>query len=318
MNNWKSLLNGDPTDWLLEESHPSIRYFTLRWLLGLPESDPDVMLAAQSVAQSAPIQKLLSSQRPKGYWGSDPRPHQGTKRFLLIMMWLGYQGEVGIKGAMDYLTNGCLLDDGAYAIEMKGRTVKLPCHGADLLRLMLWAGYEGDPRTKALLDWLVAIQSDDGIWPCVSKLRPFSCLWATADVLRAYRDLPSKWLTPNVQESRQRAVEMFLRSSLYRYGKGKTSPRWFEFGFPLRFDTDILEVLELLAPYVSPEQEQIQEGLSLVINKQNADGRWLCEKHPKGGRWMKKYFEFEELGEPSKWVTLHAMRMLKTLYDDKK
>lgn len=314
MSDWKSLLNGDPTDWLLEESNPSVQYFTLRWIFDLPEDDPYVSTTAQSIAQSAPVQKLLTRQRSEGYWGSDDRPHHGTKRFLNLLMWSGYQGNGGVKKAMDYLIDNCLLDDGAYAIELKGRTVKLPCHGADLLRLMLWSGYEKDPRTKRLLGWLVNVQGADGIWPCISKLKPFSCLWATADVLRAFRDLPSDWVTPQVEKSRRIAIEQILDSNLYQYGKGKPSPRWFEFGFPLRFDTDILEVLELLAPYISPKQEGIQEGLSLVMEKQTGDGRWLCEKHPKGGGWMKQFFEFEEIGQPSKWVTLHAMSMLKTLY----
>jgi hypothetical protein len=53
----------------------------------------------------------------------------------------------------------------------------------------------------------------------------------------------------------------------------------------------------------------------LVLGKQNTSGQWPCEKEPKGGRWMKKYIEFEEIGQPSKWVTLHALRMLKTLYE---
>jgi len=105
-----------------------------------------------------------------------------------------------------------------------------------------------------------------------------------------------------------------MNSNLYQYGKGKPSQRWFEFGFPLRFDSDILEVLELLAPYVSPEQEQIQVGLALVMDKQTADGRWLCEKYPKGGGWMKQFIEFVEIGQPSKWVTLHSMKMIKTLF----
>ena len=59
MSDWKSLLNGDPTDWLLEESNPSVRYYTLRWLLDLPEGDPDVVIVAQAITQSAPIRKLL-------------------------------------------------------------------------------------------------------------------------------------------------------------------------------------------------------------------------------------------------------------------
>jgi hypothetical protein len=314
MKYFRSLLNDDPTDWLLEDSNPSVRYFTLKWILDLPEDGLTLARASQSITQSAPVQKLLSRQRPQGYWGSDSRPHHGTKRYLGILKWLGYRGKDGIKTAMDYLINGVLQENGAYAIELKNRMVELPCHAGGLLSLMFWAGYEEDPGTRNILDWIIGIQGDDGIWPCVSKLKPLSCLWATVDILRAYRDLPSNWITPEIKYSRDLAIEQILDSNLYQYGKGKISSRWFEFGFPLRFDTDILEVLELLAPYVTPDNKHIQEGLSLVLDKQQSDGRWLCEKHPKGGRWMKQFIEFEEIGQPSKWVTLHSMKMLKTLF----
>ncbi len=66
--------------------------------------------------------------------------------------------------------------------------------------------------------------------------------------------------------------------------------------------------LELLAHHISPEQEGIQEGLSMVLDKQTAEGHWLCEKYPKGGMWMKQFIEFEQIGRPSKWVTLHALK----------
>jgi hypothetical protein len=50
------------------------------------------------------------------------------------------------------------------------------------------------------------------------------------------------------------------------------------------------------------------------MEKQDEKGRWPCEKHAKGGGWMKRFVEFEEIGKPSKWVTLHALKTLKTLY----
>jgi len=48
--------------------------------------------------------------------------------------------------------------------------------------------------------------------------------------------------------------------------------------------------------------------------KQDDHGRWPYEKHPKGGGWMKKCIEFEEIGQQSKWITLQAMKVLKDLY----
>jgi hypothetical protein len=231
-------------------------------------------------------------------------------------MFLGYRGDEQVKKGLEYLMDGCLRDDGAYVIELKGKPVELPCHGGDLLSMMLWFGYGDDPRALKLLNWLAKTQGEDGIWPCPSKVRPFSCLWATADVLRAYNALPDEMLTTEVVQSRQRAIEQLLASNITQYGKGKPSERWFQFGYPLRFDSDVLEVLELLAPYISPEEEGIQESLALVLSKQGEDGRWLCEKEPKGGRWMNKFIGLEPIGEPSKWVTLHCLNMFKTLYSN--
>ena len=173
---------------------------------------------------------------------------------------------------------------------------------------------QGDSRTQRLLHWLVQIQGEDGIWPCLFKVKPFTCTWATVDVLRAYQDLPSEWVTPQITESRRLAMEQLLNSGLYQYGKGKPSPKWLKFGYPLRFDSDILEVMELLAPYVKPDEGRIQAGLKIILQKQDDAGRWPCEKHPQGCHWMESFVKFDEIGKPSKWVTLHALKMLKTLY----
>jgi hypothetical protein len=309
---WKSLLKSDASEWLLEDENPSIRYFALRWLLDKAEDDPEVVLASQAIAESEPVQKFLTKQHPEGYW-SDPRPLHGT-RHTLLLMWLGYKGNGQIDKAIDYRIDGCMDEDGAFSITLKDRKVLLPCHGANFLGELLWYGYQEHPITKKLLNWLVQIQGDDGVWPCVSKLRPFSCMWATADVLRAYRDVPAEWLTPQIEESRILATELFLNSGLYQYKTTKSDPRWLKFGFPLRYDSDILDVLGILAPYIEPDDERIQPGLKIILEKQDDAGRWPCEKLPQGGKWMERFFKFEELGEPSKWVTLHAYKMLKTLY----
>jgi len=319
MTKWKTMLNGDAMEWLLKADNPSVRYWALRWLCDQSEEASDVREASQAIAQSPPIVKLLKRQKPEGYWGSDPRPHHGTRGYMYLFIWLGYKGNGAIRKAMEYRLDGCLQEDGAYAIEMKGRMIQLPCHAADLLRQMIWFGYADDPRAAKLLHWLMSIQNEDGGWPCVSKAIRDSCFWASAGVLRALRALPQEWINSEIEASRKRAVDLFLGSGLYHHPRalGKPSPRWLEFGFPIMWDSDVLELLDLLAPYVTPGDERIQEVLGLVLGKQDVKGRWPCEKHPKGGTWMYKYIPFEELGQPSKWVTLHAYKMLKTLYSSK-
>jgi hypothetical protein len=315
MNNWKSLLIRDSTDWLLEESNPHVRYFTLRWLLDESERSKEVVNTKQAIARSAPVLKLVERQRPSGGWGADPRPHHSTRGPLMLFLWLGAPVCDAIKKALDFRIDGCLLENGAYGMTIKGSTVLLPCHGAELLRQMLRYGYADDPRCRRLLDWLISVQRDDGVWPCVSKTKPYPCMWATADVLRAFRDLPAGWITPQVAVSRDLAVELFLNSDLCRYGKSKPDPDWFRFGFPLHYTSDILEVLELVAPFVNPDDDRIQEALGIVLRKQDTRGRWACEKHLRAAKWIEQYLLLEKIGEPSKWVTLHAMWMLKTLYE---
>lgn len=317
MEKWKSTLKADPTDWLLEEENPHVRFFALRWLLNRTDDDPDVVEARKQINQSAPITKILNQQKPEGYWGSDPRPLHGTKGQLMVLRWLGYQGRDAPQKALIHRLEGCMQEDGGFAYEIKERIMYLPCHGAETLRYMLWYGMEDDPRARVLLNWLLEEQTVEGGWPCISKANPHSCFWASAVVLRAFSELPSNWVTAAVEQARARANEMFLSANLYEHHRslGKPSPRWVEFGFPINFDSDVLEVLTLLGPYIDPEDARIQEGFELVMAKQDEAGRWPCEKHPKGGRWVNKYIPLEELGKPSKWVTLHALRMLKSLYN---
>lgn len=43
------------------------------------------------------------------------------------------------------------------------------------------------------------------------------------------------------------------------------------------------------------------------MNKQDEDGRWNLEKSLNGKMWV----DIEQRGEPSKWVTLRAVRVIK-------
>ncbi len=314
MCNWKSFLNDDATGWLLEDANPSVRYFALRWLLDLPESNREVVAARHAITGSAPVRKIMERQRPAGYWGSDPRPHHGTNGPLTLLLWLGAPDNARIEQAIAYCLDGCLMDDGAYAIPINGRKMLVPCHGAECLSLMLNYGYASDPRTRKLLNWLVGSQEADGVWLCPSKAKRFPCLWATADILRAWRELPAKWITAPVRDARGRAVELLLDSELSHYGRRKPEPNWFRFGFPLRYTSDVLDALESAAPFVSEEDPRIQTGLQAVLDKQDTRGRWPYEKRLNGTRWMDEYVEPEKLGAPSKWITLHAYKMLKTLH----
>jgi hypothetical protein len=49
------------------------------------------------------------------------------------------------------------------------------------------------------------------------------------------------------------------------------------------------------------------EAIDLVRAKRRPDGRWLLDRvHP--GR---VHFHLEQVGQPSRWITLHALRVLR-------
>ena len=318
MEDWKSLLKSGVTAWLLEESNPSVRYFTLLKLLDHSEDDAQVVATREAINESEPVRKMLEAQRPQGYWGRDKRPYHGVSKQLITLEHLGYQGDDGhVPKAIEYLFTNAQMEDGAFtAAEFeKGRRGVIPCFTANAVHFLYWFGYGEDERTRKALDYLLRTQRDDDGWLCFERVKKtHACFWATAKVLRAFEILPPEEQTAEIKDARQRAINLLVNNGLYKHHSefGKIHPQWFKFGRPLFASTDILEVLELVAPYVSSHDERIQEGLQIVLEKQDEQGRWPAERQIR----ISKYWpiEFEKERQPSKWVTLHAVNMLKRLY----
>ena len=87
----------------------------------------------------------------------------------------------------------------------------------------------------------------------------------------------------------------------------EVSSYWHQFGFPLGYTSDMLEALEvLLQAGVPADHPRLQAALSLVLHKQDEQGRWALE-HPLSKTWT----SFGPKNKPSKWVTLRALRVLK-------
>ena len=326
MRDWKSLLNIDRTEWLLEPSDPSVRYRSLNWLLDRAENDPELDDALEAVRAAPPARRLISSQRPEGYWGRNPVAHLGTRGELHLLHWLGYKDgpESTAKKATSYLAAGCLDEGGAYRYEMAKtrRWFLLPCHGAELARFMLRFGLTRDPRLRKLVDWLMSLRKADGALPCPSKAASPSCLFATALFMRLAEELrgdpeaaklPAKVKT-SIEEATKAAAELILEGGFARAARNKPTDRWFNFGFPLQWESDVLELLRLVGPYADGfDDSRLAETIELVRSKELADGSWPCEKEPKGGKWMRRYVDLDHPGESSKWVTLAVYRALKAV-----
>ena len=108
-------------------------------------------------------------------------------------------------------------------------------------------------------------------------------------------------------------MENILGNGVYRYlrnpdGTRKDKAGWKRFGFPLFYQSDALEVLDILT-CLGVHDDRMQPAVDLVLNARKPDGAWLLDNTYNGKMWV----DIEEKGKPSKWVTLRALRTLRRL-----
>ncbi len=81
---------------------------------------------------------------------------------------------------------------------------------------------------------------------------------------------------------------------------------WLKFGFPLHYNSDVLEALFALAKLKVPLSPKLQMPLDIVRQKMDPDGKWIMENSLNG----KMVVDVEQKGKPSKWITYTALRVL--------
>lgn len=89
-----------------------------------------------------------------------------------------------------------------------------------------------------------------------------------------------------------------------RYDFDGEHKRWLSFGVPRWWD--LLSALKALAVQGYARDPRFARLLELLLSRQDEQGRWLCG--PVSRTWP-----LEKRNQPSKWVTLDALRVLKVL-----
>ena len=130
--------------------------------------------------------------------------------------------------------------------------------------------------------------------------------------LKALAEIPAEQRSTGVVDSLNRGIEYLLKHHIYKrsHNLSKVSkPGWLRFGFPLMYQTDVLEILGILTS-LGCKDERMQDAVDLVLSKQDENGIWKLE-NTFNGRFQKS---IEQKGENSKWITLNALKALKNFY----
>jgi hypothetical protein len=116
-------------------------------------------------------------------------------------------------------------------------------------------------------------------------------------------------------ETRQSWTAVAKARFLAEHGVGELLPKpsWTRFGFPLNYNSDILEAMVALATAGVPMSEGLEKPLQVIRDKRTADGTWRLEKSLNGQMLV----DVEVKGQPSKWITFFALLVLDHFDEDR-
>ena len=334
---WQDQLKGDSLSWLLEPESPGVRYLAMRHLLDLPPDDSQLLAARAAAHREGPIATILAEMDEAGFWvepGSGYYPkYRGTVWSLINLAQLGASAasDERIARACAYLLDHALAPGGQFTVNgMPSGTAD--CLQGNMCAALLELGYD-DPRLASAFEWMARSVTGEGIAPMTDRDAPvryyagkcgptfacgsnnkLPCAWGGVKVMLALGLLPATRRTPLIQRAIQQGIDFFFSTDPARadYPSGysdKPSGNWWKFGFPVFYVTDLLQILEALILLGYGSDPRLANALDILRQKQDAQGRWSLDYDYTGKVWS----DFGSKKQPSKWVTLRALRVLKAV-----
>jgi hypothetical protein len=323
--------------WLLEEESPGVRYLALRDLLDLPDSDKELTNARKHAHEFGPIATVLAQIDDEGFWvkagpGYSPKYKSGVwSLILLAQLGASIKQDAGIAKACDYYIEHTLTPGGQFSASASSA----PSYTIDCLQgNMCWALMElgvDYSRLAHAYEWMARSVTGEGIAPKEDKhadVRYYAykcgpdfqcganhgpCAWGATKVALALGKLPQSERIPQIDRAIQRTVDFFfsMEPATASWGpiSGKPPSRdWWLFGFPVFYITDLLQVAEALTSLGYGPDPRLAPTFDLIRQKADEQHHWKLEYAYGSKTWG----NYGMRGKPNKWVTLRALRVLKT------
>jgi hypothetical protein len=295
----------DVIDWLLD-SDPAVRWQVLR---DLTDAGPAAIAAERArVAHEGLGAAILAHQRAGGEWqrGDEPAWVATLYSMLLLRATGADPADPVVAAAVDRLAAGFRWHE-----ELGGKPFfegeTEPCINGGTLAL----GADFGRRSSALLQRLLEEQQGEGGWNCEAPASPRSSYHTTICVLEGLLAVErAGGSSPAIGAARRRGEAYLLERGLFRRrSTGEpASPAFLHFAFPPRCYYDALRGLDYLrAAGVAPD-ERVTDVVRLVEDRRQPDGRWLLDGSHDDTIDVSLG---EAVGEPSRWNTLRALRVLR-------
>jgi len=347
MIQWENTVRERTINWLLEETNPSVRYFTLRDILDKREDDPQVLAAKHLIPESRIVKEIFGKQNQGGYWMEPANPyHPKYKSSYWTIMTLGQLGmdrtDQKVAKACEYIFQFQSVDGGfsSYTRDralgeyewLRKKGEKLPsvqeyaaaivheheysCLTGNMAKALIRIGYEKDPRVQKALEWLTKIQNTDGGWLCpywrAHIKDKHGCFYGTICPLEAFSVASTESLRPKLKETVDKGAEFLLVHRLFKadHHRYRTiKQHWLTLSFPMFTTYNILRGLDVVTKLGYVKDERLTDAVEALLQKRKRDGTWILEHSPTG----RMQANIEPKGESSKWITLVALRVLKRM-----
>lgn len=340
-NAWKEHTSDEVLDWLLEEDSENtpVRFLTLRDLIGHKTDSRDLENAKDRMMNTGLIPAILSKQQPDGYWDRADNiyynKYTGTCWQISMLAQMGADGSnEQIKHGCEYLIEQSVGDYGGLSMNRR-QSGAAHCLQGNLAAALVDLGYANDPRVNKAVDWMARSVTGEGFAESkggeagINYLRSGisgpgflcsannhePCAWGAVKVAMALSKIPDIQRTITIEKTISACIEFLVSvdPATVNYPHpyaAKASTSWYKFGFPVFYITDLLQILEALVGLGLENDPILQNAIDLVLAKRDQRLRWPMEYSYNGKTWV----EIEEKSQPSKWVTLRALRMLKGYY----
>lgn len=319
-------------DWLLEPQDPGVRYLALRDIIRLPSDDSQLSIAKQEAHQQGPIAHILDNMHPEGYWskagpGYSPK-YRSTVWAIILLAQLGgsIDTDPRIEQACTYLLDHAYAE-GGYFTHSGAPGGTFDCLQGNLCWALLELGCQ-DLRLTQAFEWMARSQVGDGIAPKTDKDAfpryyaykcgpgfvcgcnyDLPCAWGATKVMMAFSRLPKEQHTNLIDRAIQMGVEFLFSvdptTAAWPY-KETINNTWWKFGFPVFYNTDLLQVAEALTGLGFRNDPRLSGLIRLIESKADEQGRWKLEHDYKDKTWG----NYGKKGQPNKWVTLRALRAI--------
>ncbi|MCK7612758.1 hypothetical protein [Roseibium sediminicola] len=296
--------------WLLK-GDPSIAFQTFRDLLG--QNRPDLQ---ERIPQEGWGKAFLEARNADGSWGEGfYRPMWTSSHYTLLdLKALCFpSGHPTVAESLNRLLNRPRSMDGGIAVSPGDRKSDV-CINALFLSYAAYFGTE-TPRLEAIVDFLLGERMADGGFNCMRNRSgaDVSSLHSTLSVIEGFSEYLKQghsYRSDEVTNGLQSATETILARYMFRsHRTGEIiKTEFLNPVFPARWKYNTLRAFDTFRSNGTTFDARMTEALAKLVSLRKPGGYWLRAAAIPG----KVHVVMEPPRRASRWVTLIAMRILKT------